>query len=70
MSEVNYSQRRKHRKLLIKYKNDAVATQTAIVNFYEKKLTCPVATADPSVKALIEQRLDEAYEKLGAAIGH
>lgn len=69
MSNVNPAQRRRHRKLLIKYKNDAVATQTAIVSFYEKKLTCPVAMADPSVRALIETRLDEAYEKLGQALG-
>lgn len=68
MSSDQY-QKRRHRKLLIKYKNDEVATQTAIVSFYEKKLLCPVAMADPSVRALIEQRLDEAYSKLGAAIG-
>lgn len=67
MTIENRYQRLRHRKLLIKYKNDQVATETAIVSFYERKLDNPELTADE--RTHYELRLDEALERLGVAIG-
>ncbi len=66
MSESRHL-RLRHRKLMLKFKNDIVATQTAIVKFYERKLEDPVL--DTETRTQLETRLDEAYEKLGAAVG-
>ena len=69
MDSVTSNLKRRYRRLLLKYKNDPVATQVAIVDFYERK----ISELDPNEAVALQHlqiRLEQAYERLGAALGN